>query len=245
MNYKKTKAWEAFSLFWKKPKKLSLVLLFDVLFFAALLLFSEITTSIAQIYPIITNPGLEGLIFVLFYLLLLALLYSFFKFLALSALFGMHKKKVYDFSLVKWLFVLNLIIAVAFILVILILAGIIFALNTIFRETFLIIILVIVLFVFYILTNILQILLYKVRDIKGLIKHLKKLDKKWKLIIPLNICFALGFWFLYTFFSSISGKIVFNMTAAIVASIVFAVLLFIYIYLVHLFNRVYLYMVVR
>lgn len=246
MDYKKTMAWEVFLLFRKKPKQLVLVMLFDILLLAGLYIVSRSYDTAASIYPDLTQGSFISIIFLLSYFLLIALAYSFFKLILISAIFGLHKKAEYPFALLKLLFPLNIIIASAFIIILFLLGLIALGLSDLFRDTFILIALIVVLFIFYIFTNALQMILYRHRSVKGMLKNLKKFEfKKWKWLIPLNISFVLGFLLLNSLFNAITGQMAFNITAATIVGIILALLLFVYLYLVHLFNRLYLYMVIR
>jgi len=197
--------------------------------------------KIAHVILNIENPNINNLIFGVFYFILIILIYSFFKILILSALFKIHKKTKYDFSLLKLLFPLNtaILFLLIFILAILLVSALAF--SQVFRQEFIIFAGVIILFLFYILTNLIQINLFKEKRIKKLFKNLN--FHTWKYIIPLNILFGLLFWVLFKFLSFLTGKFAFNETLAVVVGMIFTILLFVYIYLVHLFNRLYLYMV--
>lgn len=241
MDYKKTTAWKTLSLFWQKPKRLFLLLVFDMLFFLSLFLFSNTMDKIAHVILNLENPNINNLIFGLFYFLLLILLYSFFKLLIISALFKIHKKAKYDFSLLKLLFPLNTAILLLFIFLLFVLLLSALAFSQVFRQEFIIFTAVIIISLFYILTNLIQINFFKEKSIKKAFKNLN--FHNWKHIIPLNILFGLLFWLLFKFLSFLTGKFAFNETLAIVVGMIFTILLFIYIYLVHLFNRLYLYMV--
>ena len=243
MDYKKTIAWKTISLLWQKPKQLFLLLVFDMLFFLSLFLFSNTMDKIAHVILNLENPNINNLIFGLFYFLLIVLIYSFFKLLILSALFKIHKKTKYDFSLLKLLFPLNtaILLLLIFILTILLVSALAF--SQIFRQEFIIVTGVIILFLFYILTNLIQINFFKEKSIKKLFKNKNLSFHTWKYIIPLNIFFGVLFWLLFKLLSFLTGKFAFNEILAIVVGMIFTVLLFIYLYLVHLFNRLYLYMV--
>jgi hypothetical protein len=241
MEYKKTIAWKTLSLLWQKPKQLLLFLAFDMLFFLSLFLFSNTMDKLASLVLNIENPNINNLIFGLFYFLLIVLIYSFFKLLILSALFKIHKKTKYDFSLLKLLFPLNIAILLLLIFLLTILLVSTLAFSQVFRQEFMIFTGVIILSLFYILTNLIHINLFKEKSIKKLFKNIN--FHAWKYIIPLNIFFALLFWLLFKLLSFLTGKFAFNEVLAIVVGMIFTVLLFVYLYLVHLFNRFYLYMV--
>lgn len=147
-----------FSAIKEKPKCFFLMIVFDVLFVIALLLFIKLLNvavpqSPAQIKSLFFGSSTLIFVFVVIYYLLLLLIYSFFKYCMLHYIESFEKKTKFIIKFLKQFFLLNLFNLVLFLVCAMIINFLIVAVKDTYQTSFAFWTITIFLFLFYIFFN--------------------------------------------------------------------------------------------
>jgi hypothetical protein len=241
---KKTIAFDVINLIKEKPKLFFMTLVFDLVFWGAVTALYFLSVLIT---PKLNQDIFSSFLFLILYSLTIILTYSSTKLHALNYVESMFKKNMSKLANLRAFLSLNLLVGVIFLIVLLFFGLIIkFMRPEIVGVAQIVIqaITLIVAFSFIGVTHTLFVLTMQVKDtLSGCFKITFTKIKKYYPIVLINISLLLIILAIYNFIGNFLNKLfVLNVKRY---SLFFSIIFIIFIILMHAYNRVYFYLVVK